>query len=129
MEVHYSNSCQQFSANIYSTHALHFWLAHRLMAFIYLFVYKPTCTTLGLTLAHNQMNRVSGVDSTSLQGAYLGVLSDTPTECVTQCANVPSLKQTPKTPCKPCTKQDMCMKPNVIPLTPQGHANCSIIIP
>ena len=21
----------------------------------------------------------------------------------------------------PCTKQDMCMKPNVIPLTPQGH--------
>ena len=26
-----------------------------------------------------------------------------------------------QTPCKPCTKQDMCMKPNVIPLTPQGH--------
>ena len=26
-----------------------------------------------------------------------------------------------QTPCKPCTKQDMCMKPIVIPLTPQGH--------
>ena len=49
------------------------------------------CTTLGLTCAHNQANRVSGVDSTNV---YPGVLSDTPTECVTQCANVQSLKQT-----------------------------------
>ena len=36
---------------------------------------------------------VSEVGSWSLWGAYPGVLSDTPTECVTQCANVPSLKQ------------------------------------
>ena len=36
---------------------------------------------------------VSGVDSRSLWSVYPGVLSDTPTECVTQCANVPSLKQ------------------------------------
>ena len=36
---------------------------------------------------------VSGVDSRSLWGAYPGVLSDTPSECVTQCAIVPSLKQ------------------------------------
>ena len=33
-------------------------------------------------------------------------------------AHFPSSHQTP---CKACTKQDMCMKPNVIPLTPQGH--------
>ena len=45
----------------------------------------------------NQVNRVSRVDSTSLLGAYPGVLSDTPTECVTQCANIPSLKHTPDT--------------------------------
>ena len=36
---------------------------------------------------------MSGVDSRSLWGVYLWVLSDIPTECVTQCANVPSLKQ------------------------------------
>ena len=37
---------------------------------------------------------MSGVDSTSPHGAHPGVLSDTPTECVTQnvnCAYVPSL--------------------------------------
>ena len=65
------------------------------------FMYQPTCTTLGLTRACNQTNKVSGVDSTSLWGAYPGVLSGTPTDCVTQCANVPH-----QTPCKPCTKQD-----------------------
>ena len=63
------------------------------------FMYQPTCTTLGLTRAHNQTNKVSGVDSTGLWGAYPGVLSDTPTDCVTQCANVPH-----QTPCKLCTK-------------------------
>ena len=41
MEVHYSNSCQQFSANIYSTHALLFWLAHRLLS-LYLSVCVET---------------------------------------------------------------------------------------
>ena len=34
------------------------------------------------------------VNSTSLWWVYPGILSDTATECVTQCANVPSLKQT-----------------------------------
>ena len=34
--------------------------------FIYLFVYQPTLTTLGLIRASNQANKVSGVDSTSL---------------------------------------------------------------
>ena len=63
------------------------------------FMYQPTCTTLGLTRAHNQTNKVSGVDSTGLWGAYPGFLSDTPTDCVTQCANVPH-----QTPCKLCTK-------------------------
>ena len=38
------------------------------------------------------------INSTSLWGgAYPGVLSDTPTDCVAQCANVPSLKQKPDT--------------------------------
>ena len=91
MELLYSNSWQQFSA--YTSNR--FWVGPQApQPFI---VYKPTCTTLGLTRARNQVNRVSGVDSTSLWGAYLGVLSDTLTECVTQCANVPSLKQTPDT--------------------------------
>ena len=52
--------------------------------------------TLGLTRAHNHTNKVSGVNTTTLSGAYPGVLSDTLTECVTQCANVPSLKQNTK---------------------------------
>ena len=86
MELHYSNSCKQFSACIYSTHALTsnwFWVGPQApQPFI---AYQPTCTTLGLTHAHNHANRVSGVDTTSLWGAYSGVLSDTSTECVTQC--------------------------------------------
>ena len=41
---------------------------------------------------HTHIN-VSGVDSRGLWGAYPWVLSDTPTECVTQCTIVPSLKQ------------------------------------
>ena len=101
MELHYSNSCQQFLAYIYSTHVLTSnwflgWLTAS-SAFIYSFVYKPTCTTLGLTCPRNQMNRVSGVNSTSPWGACPGVLSDTPTKCVTQCANVPFLKRSPDT--------------------------------
>ena len=63
---------------------------------------------------------VSEVGSRSLWGTYPGVLSDTPTECVTQCAIVPCLKQNTRHHA-PCTKQDMCVKPDVIPLTPQGH--------
>ena len=90
-----------FSAYIYTTHALpsnRFWVGSQTpQRFIYPFVYQPTYTTVSLTRAHNQANRVSGVDSTSLWRAYPGVLSDTPTECVTQCANIPSLKQTPDT--------------------------------
>ena len=41
---------------------------HAPQLFICPFVYQPTCTTLGLTCAHYQMNRVSGVHSTSLWG-------------------------------------------------------------
>ena len=63
---------------------------------------------------------VSEVGSWSVWGAYPGVLSDTPTECVTQCVIVPCLKQNTRHHAS-CTKQDMCMKPNIIPLTPQGH--------
>ena len=98
MELHYSNSCRQFSVCIYSTHVLlRFWVDPQApQSFIYPFVYQPTCTALGLTRARNQTNRMSGVDSTSLCGAYPGVLHDTPTEFVTQCA-VSSLKQTPDT--------------------------------
>ena len=57
------------------------------------------------------VNNVSGVDSVSLWGAYHGILSDPPT-------SHPWNKH--QTPCKPCTKVGY-MKPNVIPLTPQGH--------
>ena len=91
MELHYNNSYQQFSAYIYSTHVLTsnpFWVGSQ--APQPLFVYQPTCTTLRLTHAHNRMNRVSGVDSTSLRGGP---------EWLTHwmCANVPFLKQTPDT--------------------------------
>ena len=50
---------------------INFGLPHRLLKpFIYPFVYLPTCTPLGLTHARNQTNMVSGVESTSLWGAY-----------------------------------------------------------
>jgi len=75
IELHYSNSCQQFSAYIYSIHALtsnRFWVGPQApQPFIYPFVYQPTCTTLGLICACNQMNRVSGVDSRSLPGSWV----------------------------------------------------------
>ena len=73
MELHYSNSCRQFSVCIYSTHVLlRFWVDPQApQSFIYPFVYQPTCTTLGLARACKQTNRVSGVDSTSLCRAYL----------------------------------------------------------
>ena len=57
--------------------AIDFGLAHRLLS-LYPFLYQPTCTSIGFTCAHNQANRASGVDITSLWGAYPGVLSDTP---------------------------------------------------
>ena len=100
MELHYSNSCQQFSACIYSTHALtsnQFSVCPQAsQPFIYPFVYQSSY--MHNTRAHSCMQpneQSEWVDSTSLWGAYPGVLSDTPTECVTQCANVASLKQTP----------------------------------
>ena len=109
-ELHYNNnnSCQQFSAKIYSAQALTsnwFWVGPQApQHFIHPFVYQPACTTLGLTNAHNQTNRVSGVDDTSLWGAYLGVLSDTPTECVTQYVQhpIPEMNTTHHA----CTKLD-----------------------
>jgi len=63
---------------------------------------------------------VSGVDSRSLWGVYPWVLSDTPTECVTQCANVPSLKQNTRHHTNHALSRT-CMQLNVIPFTPQGH--------
>ena len=75
-----------------------FGLAHRLLSpsFIHL------CTNLHAQhyRAHSckhQMNRVSGIDSISLWGAYHGVLSDTPMHWVCCVANVPSLNRTPDT--------------------------------
>ena len=69
-EQHYSNSCQQFLAYIYSTHVLasnRFWVGLQcLQLFIYPFVYQSTCTTLGLTCARNHTNRVSGVNTRGL---------------------------------------------------------------
>ena len=93
------------ATNIYSTHALlviHFWLAHRLLSLYLSIVYQPTCTTLGLTHAHNQTNRVSGVDSTSLWG---GPEWHTHWVCnpVSQCP-IPGNEH--QTQCKPCTKQN-----------------------
>ena len=43
MEVHYSNSYKEFSANIQPMHLLviHFWLAHRLLS-LYLSIYVET---------------------------------------------------------------------------------------
>ena len=96
MEVHYNNSCQEFSANIQPMRLLviHFWLAHRLFS-----LYLSICveTYMHNTRAHfctqvNEHGYLDGYYSTSLRWTYLGVLSDTPTECFTQCANVPSLK-------------------------------------
>ena len=53
IELNYSNSCQQFSAYIYTTHALagnQFWVGPQVpQPFIYPFVYQPTCTTVGLS--------------------------------------------------------------------------------
>ena len=83
--LHFFNPCAYY-------YSILGWATGHLSIFV-----PTTCTTLGLTYAHNQMNRVSGMDSKSFWGAYPGVVSDTPTECVTQCANVPSLKRTPDT--------------------------------
>ena len=68
MELHYSNSRQMLTfIQPMTLLAIDFGLAHSApQPFIYLFVYQPTSTTLGLTRARNQVNRVSGVDSTSL---------------------------------------------------------------
>ena len=43
MELHYTNSCQQLSAHIYSTHVLNFRVGPKApQPFIYPFVYQPT---------------------------------------------------------------------------------------
>ena len=75
--------CQQFQLTFIQSMFLlviDFKLAHSLpQPFIYPFVYQPTCTTLGLTRVCNQRNRMSGsMDSTSLWGAYCGVLRTHP---------------------------------------------------
>ena len=82
IELHYSKSCQQFSAYIYSIHVLtsnRFWVGSQApQPFVYPFVYLPTCTVLGLPRACNQMNRVSGVwIAQASEGPTLVVLSST----------------------------------------------------
>ena len=69
---------------------INFGLAHRLLSPLFIHLCATTLL-VGFTHVHNQVNRVSGMDNTSFRGAFPGVLSDTPTECVTQCANVPSV--------------------------------------
>ena len=72
-EQHYSNSCQQFLAYVYSTHVLasnRFWVGLQcLQLFVYPFVYQSICTTLGLTCARNHANRVN---TTTLSGPAMG---------------------------------------------------------
>ena len=57
-------------------YALHFYIT----AF-----YVHVCTTLGLTHARSHANGVSGVDSTNLHETHPGVLSDSLTECHSEC--------------------------------------------
>ena len=89
------------------------WPTCRLL--IYLFVYQPTCTTLGLTRACNETNRVGRVEGPTL-GSWvthpLSVLPSVPT-------SYPWNKH--QTPCKPCTKQGMWNQTWYIPLIPRGH--------
>ena len=66
-----AKAANNFRLTFYSTHATsnRFWVSPQApQPFIYPFVYQPTCTTLGLTRARNQTNRMNGVDSTSLRG-------------------------------------------------------------
>ena len=95
--LHYSNSCQQFTAYIYSTLALtsnRFWIGPQApQPFVYLCVYQPTYTALGLTCAGNKW-WVGWIAQPSEEGTTLGSWVTHPlSECVTQCANVPYLKQ------------------------------------
>ena len=89
VQLHYSNSCKQFSAYIFPTptHALTSMILGWLTMLLSPSFTIPTCTTLSLTCARNHANRVSGVDSTNLQGSHPGVLNDPTTECVIQNAN------------------------------------------
>ena len=88
-------------------------LAHRLL--IYLFVYQPTRTTLGLNRARNETNRVGGVEGPTLGSWVTHSLSVSP--------SVPTSHPWNKhqTPCKPCTKQDMWNQTWYVPLIPRGH--------
>ena len=104
IELHYSNSCHQFSAYSPSTNALtsnQFWVGPQAsQPFIYPFVYQLTCATLGLTRACNQTNR--WVAQTS-EGPTLGSWVTHPLSVL------PSLPMSHpwnkhQTPCKPCNK-------------------------
>ena len=84
---------QQQLPAIYSLHSIHLYISNRLwigpqtpQPFVYPFVCHKLL--VGLTRAHNQTNRVSGLDNTSFRGAFPWVLSDTPTECVTPSYNI-----------------------------------------
>ena len=67
MEVHYSNSCQEFSANIQPMCLLviDFWLAHRLLSLYLSICVQTYMHNTRLTFAHKQMNMVSWVDITA----------------------------------------------------------------
>ena len=84
MELHYSNSCQQFSA------------------YIYPFVYQPTCTTLGSPVHATKPTKWMGwIPQASGWPTVTRPLSMLP--CVPR--SHPWNKH--QTPCWPCSKQEM----------------------
>jgi len=95
------------------------WALSQIVEWLSLYYLWLYVCTQHVSAFHTHIS-VSGVDSRSLWGTYPGVLSDTPTECVTQCAIVPPLKQNTRHHANHALSKT-CMKPNVIPLTPQGH--------
>ena len=92
--------------------------------FIYPFVYQPTCTTVSVTHARNQANRMSGVDNAS-EGPTLASWETHPLSVL---PSVPTSHpwNEHQTPCKPCTKQDMW---NQTWYHLHLRASCSTIIP
>ena len=106
MELQYSNSCQQFSAYIYSTHALTsnpFWVGWQAPQLICIPTY------MHITLAHSctKPNRVSVVDGTSLwRSLPSGPEWHTHWVCYPVCqCSIPEIST--RHHAKQCTKQDM----------------------
>ena len=80
------------------------------------FIYAHVCPRSTHTLVW--VGWIAEASETSTLGYWvthpLSVLPSVPTSW-----DIPETKH--QTPHKPCTKQDMCKNPNVIPLSPQGH--------